>query len=135
MTINNLLSSFLYWFKTDQYATVWWKNIMVAEAAYRRYGTSDQRVKNKILSYYDDQVSARFNVLIPLLCKTSCLYLNFLYQVAVAGNHKKNLPKRRKLDECTHLTDKADAIKNYFSNLDWVLDKLNNGSVLQVCCF
>lgn len=46
---------------------------------------------------------------------------------------KRNLLKRRKLDECTHLIDRAEAIKNNFSDLNWVLDKLNDGSVLQVC--
>lgn len=53
-TINKVLSSFLYWFKTDRYATVRWKNGVVAEAAGRRYGTSDRRIKTKILSYYNE---------------------------------------------------------------------------------
>lgn len=53
---NELLSSFLYWFKTDRYATIRWKNTVVAEAAARRYGASDRRVKSKILSYFDRQV-------------------------------------------------------------------------------
>jgi len=52
--------------------------------------------------------------------------------VAEDDSSKKSLPKRRKLDECTHLTDKAETIKEFFSDLDWVLEKLNNGSVLQV---
>lgn len=50
---------------------------------------------------------------------------------ANSRGYKRSLPKRRQLDECTYLTDQAEAIKN-FSDLDWVLDKLNNASVLQV---
>lgn len=59
--INEILSSFLYWFKTDRYATVRWKNTVVAETASRRYGTSAQCIKTKILSYYDDQVGIHRN--------------------------------------------------------------------------
>ncbi|VVC42160.1 Six-bladed beta-propeller, TolB-like,WD40-repeat-containing domain,WD40 repeat, conserved site,WD40/YVTN [Cinara cedri] len=109
-TINELLSSFLFWFKTDRYATVRWKNAAVAEAASQRYcTTSAQRFKTKILSYHEDQV-------------------------ITASNHtKRSLPKRRQMDECVHLhTDRAKVVKEHFGNLDWLLDKLNNGSVLQL---
>ncbi|XP_060873528.1 NACHT domain- and WD repeat-containing protein 1 isoform X2 [Metopolophium dirhodum] len=107
---NELMSSFLYWFKTDRYATVRWKNAVVAEAAGRRYSESTRRINKKIISYYDDQVVA----------------------VTEGDSDKKSLPKRRKLDECIHLTDPAETIKEFFSDLDWVLEKLNNGSVLQL---
>ncbi|XP_022165189.1 uncharacterized protein LOC111030132 isoform X2 [Myzus persicae] len=107
---NELMSSFLYWFKTDRYATVRWKNAAVAEAAGRRYSACIQRINKKMLSYYNDQVMS----------------------VAEDDSGKKNLTKRRKLDECTHLTDQAETIKEFFSDLDWVLEKLNNGSVLQL---
>ncbi|KAL4089774.1 hypothetical protein QTP88_024745 [Uroleucon formosanum] len=107
---NELMSSFLYWFKTDRYATVRWKNAVVAEVASRRYSESILRIKKKIISYYDDQVVV----------------------VAEDDSGKNSLPKRRKLDECTHLTDQAETIKEFFSNFDWVLEKLNNGSVLQL---
>lgn len=54
---NEVLSSFLYWFKTDRYATIRWKNTVIAEAAARRYGNApDRRIKSKILSYFDSQV-------------------------------------------------------------------------------
>ncbi|XP_025199078.1 uncharacterized protein LOC112597310 [Melanaphis sacchari] len=105
---NELMSSFLYWFKTDRYATTRWKNAVVAEVASRRYSTSIQRINKKILLYFEDQV----------VSKDDC--------------GKKSLPKRRKLDECTHLTDQAETIKQFFSNLDWVLEKLNHGTVLQL---
>lgn len=37
------------------------------------------------------------------------------------------------MDECVHLqTDRAKVVGEHFGNLDWLLDKLNNGSVLQV---
>lgn len=69
-----------------------------------------------------------------------CTYILIYYivysviKVQVAGDDglKKSLAKRRRLDECTRLVDRAEAIRENFSNLDWVLDKLNNGSVLQV---
>lgn len=54
---NELLSSFLYWYKTDRYVTVRWQNAVVAETANRRYNTSVQRIKKKIFSYYDERVS------------------------------------------------------------------------------
>ncbi|KAL5233574.1 hypothetical protein ACI65C_000984 [Semiaphis heraclei] len=107
---NELMSSFLYWFKTDRYATVRWKNAVVAEAASRRYNACIQRINKKLVSYYDDQVAA----------------------VGDDNNGNKSLPKRRKLDECTHLTDRAETIKEFFTNFDWVFEKLNNGSVLQL---
>ncbi|XP_026807773.1 uncharacterized protein LOC113550245 [Rhopalosiphum maidis] len=107
-TFNELMSSFLYWFKTDRYATVRWKNVVVAEAASRRYSTSIRRINKKILSYYEDQV------------------------VSDDDCGKKSLLKRRKLDESTHLMDRAETIKQFFSDLDWVLEKLNHGTVLQL---
>lgn len=57
-TINELLSSFLFWFKTEQYATTRWKNAVVAETAAQRYEAAASRVKHKIFSYYNKQVSA-----------------------------------------------------------------------------
>ncbi|KAF0768010.1 Leucine-rich repeat and WD repeat-containing, partial [Aphis craccivora] len=105
-TFNEFMSSFLYWFKTDLYATTRWKNAIVAEAASRRYSTSIQRMKGKILLYYENKVNEDYG--------------------------KKSLQKRRKLDECTHLMDRAEAINKFFSNLDWVLEKLNHRTVLQV---
>lgn len=76
VAINELLSSFLYWFKTDRYATVRWKNAVVAETAARRYGASSRRIKNKILSYYDDKVC--FKVFLDLT-----VYISFTVMVFV----------------------------------------------------
>lgn len=58
----------------------------------------------------------------------------YLLQTNAAGNRsKRSLPKRRQMDECVHLqTDRTKVVGENFGNLDWLLDKLNNGSVLQV---
>lgn len=53
VTFMEALSPLLYWFKTDRYATVRWKNISVANAVQRHYGVSARNIKNKILTYYD----------------------------------------------------------------------------------
>jgi len=69
---NELMSSFLYWFKTDRYATVRWKNAVVAEAASRRYSEPTRRINKKMISYHDDQVCTAQSPYSPLEIYSTC---------------------------------------------------------------
>ncbi|XP_050524997.1 uncharacterized protein LOC126896349 isoform X2 [Daktulosphaira vitifoliae] len=105
--LNELLSIFLFWFKTDRYTTVRWSNNLIAEIAARRYNSYIKLARPKLLAYFESNQS-----------ESPSTWCN------------KNLSKRRKLDECVHLMD--GSISDYINNLDWILDKLNNGLILQL---
>ncbi|XP_050443594.1 uncharacterized protein LOC126847425 [Adelges cooleyi] len=106
---NELFSILLFWFKTEKYATVRWSNSIIAEAAARRYDSYVQLSRPKLLSYFEDKSLG-----------TTSSSLN------------NSLSNRRRLDECTYLMDESNVISRCFDNLNWILDMLNNGLVMQL---